>query len=149
MRSLFTPTHCQSRYHVPYAANAFNVFREALHQIELVRLSALWDQLRIDNEAIPSVIELVDNEDVINALADAARAQYAKAPEPLDKNEPAEEREIVARMMKKVNEQRGEEHAKNATAGFAKGHRRRSHDAQIRNAEIDPAICATSTLHTT
>lgn len=103
-----------------YAANSFNVFREALHQIELVRLSALWDQAHIDNEAIPSVIELVDNEDVINALADAARAQYAKGPEPLDKNEPAEEREIVARMMKKANEQRGEEHAENALAGLRK-----------------------------
>jgi hypothetical protein len=38
-----------------YAANSFNVFREALHQIELVRLSALWDQAHIENEAIPSV----------------------------------------------------------------------------------------------
>ena len=26
-----------------YAANAFNVFREAMHQIELVRICALWD----------------------------------------------------------------------------------------------------------
>lgn len=26
-----------------YAANAFNIFREAMHQIELVRICALWD----------------------------------------------------------------------------------------------------------
>jgi hypothetical protein len=35
-----------------YAANAFNVFREAMHQIEMVRLCALWDQACIDKEAI-------------------------------------------------------------------------------------------------
>ncbi|MGH6712319.1 MAG: hypothetical protein ACREEK_25545 [Bradyrhizobium sp.] len=103
-----------------YAANAFNVFREALHQIELVRLSALWDQAHIDNEAVPSVIELVDHEDVISALAQVARDQYARMPEPLDRNEPAEEREIAARLMKRVNEQRGEEHAQNAIAGLRK-----------------------------
>ncbi len=103
-----------------YAANAFNVFREALHQIELVRLSALWDHAHIDNEAIPTVIELIDNEEVISALVEAARAQYARSPEPIDKNEPAEEREIVARMMKKLNEQRGEEQAKNAMDGLRK-----------------------------
>jgi hypothetical protein len=57
---------------------------------------------------------------VINALAEAARAQYAKVPEPLDKNEPAEEREIVARLMKGVTEKRGEEHAQNATIGLRK-----------------------------
>lgn len=103
-----------------YAANAFNVFREALHQVELVRLSALWDQAHIDNEAIPSVIELVDNEDVINTLAEAARAQYAKAPEPLDKNETAEERETIESLLKRVNERRGKEHAQNAIAGLRK-----------------------------
>jgi hypothetical protein len=37
-----------------YAANAFNVFREAMHQIELVRLSALWDQAQIENENHPN-----------------------------------------------------------------------------------------------
>ena len=26
-----------------YAANAFNIFREAMHQIELVRICAVWD----------------------------------------------------------------------------------------------------------
>src|ERR1700676_387387 len=76
-----------------YAANAFNVFREAMHQIEIVRLSALWDQAHIDNETIQSVIELIDDKDVTDALANAARAQYAGLPEPADKNESAEERE--------------------------------------------------------
>lgn len=103
-----------------YAANAFNVFREALHQIELVRLSALWDQAHIDNEAIPSVIELIDSEDVINMLAEAARARYAKAPESLDKNETAEERGTIEGLLKRVNERRGKEHAQIAITGLRK-----------------------------
>lgn len=103
-----------------YAANSFNVFREALHQIEIVRLGALWDHAHIDHEAIPSVIELIDREDVIGALADSARAQYARGPTPIDKNETAEEREITDRLMKQFNEQRGEEHAQNAVAGLRK-----------------------------
>jgi hypothetical protein len=103
-----------------YAANAFNVFREALHQIETVRLSALWDQAHIDNEAVLSVIELIDHQDVVDALAQAARDQYARAPEPLDKDAAAEEKASIAQMIKQVNEQRGEEHARNAVAGLRK-----------------------------
>jgi hypothetical protein len=103
-----------------YAANAFNVFREAMHQIEIVRLSALWDQPHVDNETILSVIELIDNDEVVQVLAEAARAQYARAPEPMDPNEPAEEREIGLRLLKRVNEKRGEEHANNAVAGLRK-----------------------------
>ena len=91
-----------------------------MHQIEIVRLSALWDQAHIDNETIQSVIELIDDKDVIDALANAARAQYAGLPEPADKNELVEEREITVRLMKKVNNERGEEHAQNAIDGLRK-----------------------------
>jgi hypothetical protein len=98
-----------------YAANAFNVFREAMHQIEIVRLSALWDQAQIDNETILTVIELIDNEEVIKTLAEAARAQYGQGPEPINPNESAEEREL-----KEINEKRGEEHSNNAIAGLRK-----------------------------
>jgi hypothetical protein len=38
-----------------YAANAFNVFREAMHQIELVRVCALWDRGDIERESIMTV----------------------------------------------------------------------------------------------
>ena len=57
-----------------YAANAFNVFREAMHQIEIVRVCALWDSAHIEKESIPTVIELVDDPKVIEALADQASA---------------------------------------------------------------------------
>lgn len=103
-----------------YAANAFNIFREAMHQIEMVRLIALWDQPHVDNETIPSVIEFVDDDKVIQALADAARAMYGGAPEPMDPNESAEEREITLRVLKEINAKRGEEHANKAVEGLRK-----------------------------
>jgi AbiU2 len=59
-----------------YAANAFNVFREAMHQIELVRICALWDAPVRGRESIPTAIELIDDEKVLNALADQARAGH-------------------------------------------------------------------------
>ena len=127
-----------------YAANSFIAFHEALHQIEIVRLSALWDQAHIDNEAIPSIIELIDHDDVVGALADVARAQYAKMPILLDKNEPAEEREAVARMLKQLNEQRGEEHAQNAIAGLRTAIAERCINPKSLS---QSAICATNTLH--
>jgi hypothetical protein len=99
-----------------YAANAFNVFREAMHQIEIVRLSALWDQAQIDNETILTVIELIDNEDVIKALAENARAQYISTPEPMDPKEKVEESTL--QFLKEINKKRGEEHASNALGGL-------------------------------
>lgn len=103
-----------------YAANAFNAFREAMQQIEMVRLIAFWDQPHIDNETILSVIELVDDHKVINALADAARNTYGSAPEPMDPNASAEEREITVRVLREYNAQRGEEHANKAIGGLRK-----------------------------
>ena len=59
-----------------YAAHAFNVFRKSMHQIEIVRLCALWDPAKIERETIPTIIELIDHSDVLARLADAVRAQY-------------------------------------------------------------------------
>ncbi len=103
-----------------YAANAFNAFREAMQQIELVRLIAFWDQPHVDNETIPSVVELIDDDKVINALADTARAMYGSAPEPMDPDATADEREFAARVVKEYNAQRGEEHAAEAVEGLRK-----------------------------
>jgi hypothetical protein len=63
-----------------FAANAFNVFREAMHQIELVRLCALWDQAHLDNETIPTVVELIDNTDVLAMLVQEIADHHAKSP---------------------------------------------------------------------
>lgn len=100
-----------------YAANAFNVFREAMHQIEIVRLNALWDQAHVDNEAIMSVIELIDDDKVIEALAQNARAQYISLPEGVN-GQKADDTNLE--FLKEINRKRGEEHAANAVAGLRK-----------------------------
>ena len=60
-----------------YAANAFNVLREAMHQIEIVRICALWDPGHtIEKESIMTVIELIDDPEVLDALGEQARAGH-------------------------------------------------------------------------
>ncbi|MGY4435106.1 hypothetical protein ACVWWO_007583 [Bradyrhizobium sp. F1.13.1] len=98
-----------------YAANAFNVFREAMHQIEMVRLSAMWDQAHTDNEAIMTVVELIDDDKVIAALAENARAQYVSLPEPAD-GKVIDDATLA--LLKDVNRKPGEEHAANAAQGL-------------------------------
>ncbi|MDA9453543.1 hypothetical protein XI07_14990 [Bradyrhizobium sp. CCBAU 11445] len=98
-----------------YAANAFNVLREAMHQIEMVRLSALWDQAHVDNEAIMTVVELIDDDKVIAALAENARARYISLPEPADGKK---SNEATLELLKEANRIRGEEHAANAAQGL-------------------------------
>lgn len=51
-----------------YAANAFQIFQHGLHRFELVRLCALWDGIDQDKENIPTIINLIDQPDVIDAL---------------------------------------------------------------------------------
>ena len=98
-----------------YAANAFNVFREVMHQIEMVRLCALWDQAYIDKEAIMTVVELVDDDKVIEALAENARAQYVSLPEPTSGQKIGNE---TLELLKEANKKRGAEHAANAAQGL-------------------------------
>jgi hypothetical protein len=89
-----------------------------MHQIELVRICALWDQAHIDNETILSVVELVDDNDVIKALSENARAQYISLPEPADANQKTDDATVEA--LKVINRKRGEEHAANAETGLRK-----------------------------
>lgn len=100
-----------------FAANAFNAFREAMHQIELVRLCALWDQAHLEHEAIPTAIELIDHVDVIAALATEIRDYHANSPvrvlEPFDGEEAAAKDEI-AKAVKKSQASFGDEQAKKA-----------------------------------
>lgn len=63
-----------------YAANAFKVFQRGMHQIEIVRLCALWDSADMAKENIPTVIELIDDADVITILRDETRSHWADQP---------------------------------------------------------------------
>jgi len=90
-----------------YAANAFNSFREAMHQIEVVRLCALWDAAHLDHESIPTVIELIDDDDVIAVLAQEECARHKGASTPLDDGQfkdDAEKKAVAAAIEEKQNE---------------------------------------------
>ena len=63
-----------------YAANAFNVFQRSMHQIAIMRLCALWDKVDPAKENIPTIVELINNEDVIRMLADETRRHWADTP---------------------------------------------------------------------
>lgn len=52
-----------------FAANAFVVFQRSMHQIEIVRLCAVWDGADTDKENIATVIELIDDKEIIETLA--------------------------------------------------------------------------------
>lgn len=74
-----------------YAANAFNVFQRSAHQFEVMRLCALWDDVGKHRESIPTVVALVDDEEVIEALAAEMQAHWdnigAGRHSDLDKND--------------------------------------------------------------
>jgi len=95
------------------AANAFQTFQRGLHQIEIVRLCALWDSADLVKENIPTVIELIDHPDVIDALAHETASHYANRPiaymsDPLD--EP-EIRELVLEALRKDEQDFGNQQA--------------------------------------
>jgi AbiU2 len=63
-----------------HAANAFSTFQHGLHQMEIVRLCALWDSVDLQKENIPTVIELIDHSGVIDALAKETAAHWKDRP---------------------------------------------------------------------
>jgi AbiU2 len=52
-----------------YAAHAFKVFQRSMYQIEIVRLCAMWDSVDPDKENIPTVVDLLDDDEIIETLA--------------------------------------------------------------------------------
>ncbi len=60
-----------------FAANAFNLFQSAMHRFEIVRLCALWDGVDPEKENIPTVVELINDDSVIDTLVQEVRAQRA------------------------------------------------------------------------
>jgi AbiU2 len=61
-----------------HAANAFVTFQRGLHQMEIVRLCALWDSVDLQKENIPTVIELIDQPDVIDLLAKETASHWER-----------------------------------------------------------------------
>jgi AbiU2 len=64
----------ESQIRYAHAAEAFEAFRAGLHRFEIVRLCALWDPAKDDKrsipteESIPTIIELIDRSEVIEAF---------------------------------------------------------------------------------
>ena len=59
-----------------FAANAFNVFQRGCHQIEIVRLCALWDKPAPDKENILTVVDLIDSPCVCDMLSEDERRYW-------------------------------------------------------------------------
>ena len=96
-----------------FAANAFNIFQLGLHQFEIVRLCALWDRAESGKENIPTVIELIDDSAVIEALAREAASHwntnYPRLINPSDDpTEQAFEREALPRSNEEFGRQQAD-----------------------------------------
>ena len=56
-----------------FAANAFNIFQRGCHEVEIVRLCALWDKFDRDGENILTVVDLIDSPCVLDMLSEDMR----------------------------------------------------------------------------
>ncbi len=106
---LYSPT-LSSQIPTSHAANAFIVFRNGLHQFEIVRLCALWDTADLEKENITTLVELIDHPDVIETLAREAQAYRANQSVGHILNEPedADLRELVVETLRLDNIKQGE-----------------------------------------
>jgi hypothetical protein len=103
-----------------FAANAFRVFQQGMHQIEIVRLCALWDSTEPQKENIPTVIDLIDHPDVIETLAQETASHWREdAGAVLNPSDDPELRKIEAETLQRVNEQLGEEQAQERVMDYA------------------------------
>jgi hypothetical protein len=108
---LYSPTLSQ-QIPTSFAANAFNVFQQGMHQIEIVRLCALWDTADPAKENIPSVIELIDHPDVIEALAEETAAHWrGQGGAILNPPDDPELARLAEQAIERSNEQFGQEQA--------------------------------------
>ena len=104
-----------------FAANAFLVFQRSMHQIEIVRLCAIWDSADPDKENILTVAELIDDDDIIDTLADENRRHWSEIEgsmfiDPSDDPEIAEA--VRQAVSKRSNREFGDEQAAKAKCEF-------------------------------
>src|SRR5262245_18587585 len=73
-----------------YAANAFNVLQQSLYRFEIGRLCALWDRAWPDlsRESVPTIVELIADSNVIDALVEEARSTWTSRMLPVDPEDP-------------------------------------------------------------
>lgn len=104
-----------------FAANAFNVFQRGMHQFEIVRLCALWDRAELPKENIPTIIELIDDEQIIQMLADETRQHWTnRGARLLNPSDDPTILEIEEDLIKASNKQFGDQQAANAEVELKK-----------------------------
>jgi hypothetical protein len=98
-----------------FAANAFNVFQQGMHQFEIVRLCALWDRAEPEKENIPTIIELIDHSDVIEALAQETASHWqGTGGEVLNPSPDPTQRALEAQALRQIDKQFGQQEAQKA-----------------------------------
>ncbi|MCC8956178.1 hypothetical protein H8B02_22935 [Bradyrhizobium sp. Pear77] len=99
-----------------FAANAFLIFQRSMHQIEIVRVCALWDGADPDKENIPTVVELIDDDEIIEQLADENRRHWSDVEGNvfIDPSDDPETVEMVRQAVRRSNKEFGDEQAARA-----------------------------------
>jgi AbiU2 len=99
-----------------FAANAFLVFQRSMHQIEIVRVCALWDGADPEKENIPTVVELIDDDEIIDQLADEDSRHWKEIEGNIfiDPSDNPETIEMVRQAVKRSNQEFGDEQAAKA-----------------------------------
>jgi hypothetical protein len=111
---LYTSTLSQ-QIPTSFFANAFNVFQQGMYQFEIVRLCALWDRAEPEKENIPTIIELIDHPDVIEALAQETASQWqGTGGEVLNPSPDPTQRALEAQALQQIDEQFGQQEAQKA-----------------------------------
>jgi hypothetical protein len=104
-----------------HAANAFDVFRAGLHQFEIVRLCALWDRAGDEKENIPTIIELIDRPEVIEALAQEMLGHWnGLSGHIMNPSEDTTLAALEAECLQRHNEESGQQEAREARDGLGK-----------------------------
>src|SRR5262245_36305030 len=104
-----------------YAANAFNVFQHSLYCFEIVRLCALWDRAWPDlsRESIPTIVELIADANVIDALVEATRSTWSSRILPID-SEDSKTDTALRESLIRLNERPVQEKAAEVSDGLKK-----------------------------
>jgi hypothetical protein len=108
---VYSPT-LASQIPTSFAANAFNVLQQGLHQMEIVRLCALWDGADMDKENIATIIELIDHPDIIEALArETAAHWHGQSGHFVNPSDDPELRKLEIEAVRRSNQEFGDEQA--------------------------------------
>jgi hypothetical protein len=95
-----------------YAAHAFNNFQQSMHSFEIIRLCALWDKSDRDTVSIPTVADLINAPEILEALRDECYSHWAYIPvNLLNQFDSPEEQGMIEKVIKENEEIRAKQEA--------------------------------------